>query len=191
MIKSSMILLLQSLMKNHITLLMRVELKYVYLLCSSLNDITVLATHWITNINHRLAICLVINWTSSWFYIQSTERAENDRNWIGIKSGFQVSVSNYLPIKLASSGWELPCSKTMFDVAGQSIEKWFANDLGCNLKIEWVAKVFLFLFFKFLFLFFIDQTVFLKFFWICVQEWGFWWVLVDKVSGVLSNFILY
>lgn len=71
-----------------------------------------------------------------------------------------VCLSNYLPIKLASSGWELPCSKTMFDVAGQSIEKWFANDLGCNLKIEWVAKVFLFLFFKFLFLFFYRSNCF-------------------------------
>lgn len=96
----------------------------------------------------------------------------------------------YSPMRFASSGCEFPWRRTMFEVAGQSIEKWFDNDFaGWSLKIPvkiqwWVAKDFS-VFFSLVFV--IDQT-FLSV--NGVQEWESDWFLVDIVSVGISYFNL-
>lgn len=98
----------------------------------------------------------------------SSDLREKNSRWTRTKKVNYCEL--YLPIKFASSGCELPWSSTMFDVEGQSIEKWFAKDFaGSNLKVnDESQKNFVFGFFRYR----------SNFAWICsvmcVQEWNFW-----------------
>lgn len=101
---------------------------------SGLNDVTIFAANRIADVDHRFAICLVINRASAAFNVQSAEKVS--KQFFGLRH-WRLAKSLYLPIKFANSGWLLPWSNTMSDVAGQSIEKWFARDFGgCNLECQ-------------------------------------------------------